>query len=173
MARYAWVPGSRIGVNAQVAGERLAAITVANDGSLTPAAVVDDARPPDSPLHPAFTWDDKVAAEKYRHVEARQLIRSVRVLETGEDGKVKPILQYVSVSASEEGRSYMTTARVFTDEELQERALQDALKALEGWRRRYEHLNELAPIFAAIERARMASLRRRPRSQPKPTAVRP
>jgi len=49
------------------------------EGRLSPNDVVDDARSPDSPLHDYFEWDDTAAAEKYRKVQARQLIRSVKV----------------------------------------------------------------------------------------------
>jgi hypothetical protein len=41
---------------------------------------VDEARPEDAVLHPVFTWDDPVAAEKYREIEARTLIKRVRVI---------------------------------------------------------------------------------------------
>lgn len=37
-----------------------------NDGRLTPAEVLEEARNPESPLHDQFTWDDTEAAEKYR-----------------------------------------------------------------------------------------------------------
>jgi hypothetical protein len=47
-------------------------------GRLTPRNVVDAARKPDHPLHRRFEWNDGVAAEKYRLVQARQLIRTVR-----------------------------------------------------------------------------------------------
>jgi len=45
----------------------------------TPAAVVDDAQDPTSPLHGYFEWDDQAAAYKARLQVARQLIRSVRI----------------------------------------------------------------------------------------------
>jgi hypothetical protein len=47
------------------------------DGRLTPDDVVADAVNPDSPLHGEFEWDDSEAANRYRIVQARQLIRSV------------------------------------------------------------------------------------------------
>lgn len=48
-------------------------------GRLTPEAVVDAARPHDSPLHGRFEWDDSIAGEAYRRQQAHELIRSVRV----------------------------------------------------------------------------------------------
>ena len=49
------------------------------EGILSPAAVVDAARDPGSPLHRYFTWDDGEAADKCRLTEAGMLIRRVRI----------------------------------------------------------------------------------------------
>lgn len=57
----------------------------ARDGSLTPSAVVEDARDPESPLHSEFVWDDKKAAEKQRLDAARRLIRSIKVFVSVEE----------------------------------------------------------------------------------------
>jgi hypothetical protein len=47
-------------------------------GTLTPANVVDAARDPNHPLHNRFQWNDSVAGEAYRKIQARALIRTVR-----------------------------------------------------------------------------------------------
>jgi hypothetical protein len=47
---------------------------------LTPALVLAEARDPDSPLHPLFEWNNDEAAERWRLHQARELIRSVRVV---------------------------------------------------------------------------------------------
>lgn len=49
------------------------------EGRITPKAVVDRARPPDSPLHPLFEWDDSIAGDLHRQNQARTLIRTVKV----------------------------------------------------------------------------------------------
>lgn len=54
-------------------------IAEANNGTLTPDAVVATARNPKSVLHDFFTWDDSIAAQQYRNEQARSLIRSVRI----------------------------------------------------------------------------------------------
>ena len=69
----------RFGIDAQEAGEELERIKQ-RDGTIVPAAVVDEARPEDAVLHPAFEWVDPVAAERYREIQARQLIKRVRVI---------------------------------------------------------------------------------------------
>lgn len=72
------------GVDAQTAGTELERIRVSygcnSFTALTPKAVVEEARPEDAPLHPAFEWDNDTAAEKYREHQATNLIRRVRVV---------------------------------------------------------------------------------------------
>ena len=69
----------RFGIDPQEAGEELERIKQ-RDGTIVPAAVVDEARPDDAILHPAFEWQDPVAAEQYRLIQARTLIKRVRVI---------------------------------------------------------------------------------------------
>jgi len=58
----------------------LAEIAERNDGRLTPQQVFLAAKDEKSPLHRHFTWSDAKAAGKHRLNEARELIRSVRVV---------------------------------------------------------------------------------------------
>lgn len=46
---------------------------------VTPGAVVKAAKPPSSPLHPAFEWNDSTAANNYRLHQAASLIKTVHV----------------------------------------------------------------------------------------------
>lgn len=43
-------------------------------------AVVEAARPEDSPIHAQFEWDDSAAAEQFRIAQARRLVRSIEVV---------------------------------------------------------------------------------------------
>ena len=67
--------------------EALKEIAKRDGGLLRPQAVVDAARPVSSPLHGAFCWNNTEAAQKYRLLQAQQLIRSFRV--TVEDNGAK------------------------------------------------------------------------------------
>lgn len=49
-------------------------------GEVSPSALVDAARPEDSPAHSGFEWDDSVAGEEYRLIQARQWIRKVEII---------------------------------------------------------------------------------------------
>ncbi len=59
-------------------------------GDLSAPLVVEEARDPASPIHDRFEWDDGVAAENYRLVQAAHLIRSVKVSVTRPDGVKLP-----------------------------------------------------------------------------------
>jgi hypothetical protein len=55
------------------------------EGRLSPNDVVDEAANPDSPLHTYFEWDDTEGARKYRLLQARTLIRTIKVEVTVRD----------------------------------------------------------------------------------------
>lgn len=48
-------------------------------GKVAPAQIVEAARDENSPLHGVFEWDDTIAAEEHRLLQARQLIRTIVV----------------------------------------------------------------------------------------------
>jgi hypothetical protein len=70
--------------------------------------VVDAARPEKSVLHPFFTWDDLVAAENYRHFEARALVRAVYMRKDEND---EPTPAYVNVRIEEMDEDHEASAR--------------------------------------------------------------
>lgn len=150
-ARYSWKPGSRFRVKASVAGAALDALRARTGGGLTPAAVVEAASSPRHPLHPCFVWDDTEAARKWRDLQARNLINSVRVVVAGGEA-AGPRVAYVSVAVREGGRNYLPAAAVMGDDEYRAASLAEAVAALRGWRVRYGHLRELADVFAAADR---------------------
>lgn len=149
---YIFKSGARISskINAQVVGERLAELSH-RDGGLLREAVVEDARPDDSPLHDHFTWDDSEAADKWRLEEAGYLIRSVEMVP--QDTKV-PARAFVSVNLEAlDHPIYLPTVEALTEEELRNQVLRDALTLLTHARARYGHLKQLAKVFAAIDEA--------------------
>lgn len=72
---YSYRDGARYRVNATVVALELKRIGTA--GAVAPKAILDAARPTDAPLHPIFEWSDDKAAEQYRLIQARRLIRAV------------------------------------------------------------------------------------------------
>lgn len=77
-------------------------IIAQRNGVLTPADVVEEARPEGSVLHAHFEWDDSVAAEQYRLVQARDLIRRVTVTVSNASGEPSRVRAFVHVATTPE-----------------------------------------------------------------------
>lgn len=109
------------GVDAQTVGDELHRI-YQNNGELTAPLVVDEARPDDAPLHPAFEWNDEVAAELHREHQARTMIRSVEIIRNDQPD---PCFVHVSTAGS-----YMPSEVVAQNFDLYQNALEDAANRL-------------------------------------------
>lgn len=155
---YQWKPGARMKVAAQVVGQALETLEGAF-GGVTPAAVVQDAKPDAAPLHPCFEWDDSLAAEKHRDWQARYLLRSIVVVmkrdEDSEEGEQpRTIRAFIPVIADgEEAKSYRPINVVMADPCLKAQALQAARAELASFRRKYSDLEELGEVLVAIDKA--------------------
>ncbi len=154
-ARYRWKPGKRFRVSATVVGATIETIR-RRDGSVTPAAFVEEVRTPGHPAHRAIDWDRNTAAQKWWEHQARVLINSVRVVVQVDDAEEERVA-FISVTTRETGRAYLSTSAVMNDEQYREESLADAIASLAGWRRRYAHLQELSEVFAVVDRVTKAA----------------
>lgn len=155
MTVYRWKPGSTAPLEAQAAGDEMERIRVRNNGRLTSELVVEAARDEDAPLHPAFEWNDKRAAEAHRLEQARYLIRSIEVVVDRGDPEPVPIRAFVNVQRDED-RSFTSTFHALSDVDLRAQVIASAWRELEAWRRRHAELVEFARIFTEIDKARGA-----------------
>ena len=122
MDQYKFRNGWRVaGVDAQTVGDELRRIYDDN-GELTAPLVVDEARPDDAPLHPAFEWNDEIAAELHREHQARTMIRSVEIIRNDE---THPSFVHVSSAGS-----YIPGEIIAQDVDLYETAWRDAADRL-------------------------------------------
>lgn len=135
------------GVDAQTVGEELARITE-QCGGLTPAVVVDESRTDDAPLHPAFEWDDAIAAELHRQHQADTLIRSVQVVR--EQGDLDEPA-FVKVRSA---RNYQPVEQVAKRLDLYEEAFRGACE-------------RLGEAHAALEQLVAVAARLRPEVKPR------
>ena len=145
--KYRWEVNHGFHVKAQAAGEELQRLNA--KGKLTPQRVVDAARKPTNPLHPAFDWNDATAAGKYRLTQARALIRSIRVIVS--NGAERSTHAYLHLT-DRSGLCYVDAQKVAEDVTLYQLALDEALGQLTGIRHRYEALQELRGVFHAIDK---------------------
>lgn len=145
------------GTTAQAAGEELARIE-AEHGSLSPSLVVDESRDESAVLHPVFDWNDKTAAEKYRRVQAGNLIRAV-VVQVEEAPSAGPVRAFVNINAAGYAREgqYINVHDMLSDEETRKQMVDNAFAELESVRRKYKNVTELDAIFSEIERLRKES----------------
>jgi hypothetical protein len=116
-------------------------------GRLVPKDIVEAARNPRSPLHGFFEWDDTVAAEKYRIVQATVLVRHVKVTITPTNQEPITVRAYV---APYKGQGYISIERALNDDQMRQQLLAQAHADLEAFQRRYEVLDELDEIFSVI-----------------------
>jgi hypothetical protein len=123
-----------------------------NGGELTPAAVVDYARPKSSPIHDRFTWNDKVAGEKFRILEAAMLIRSVRISFEQDDGaKSAPMRAWVNIREKyDEPGTYMPIQRALSSTETSDLILTQAKREADSFRQKYASLAAARKVVEAI-----------------------
>lgn len=150
MAIYRWA--SRLPGNAQECGEVLERIQQQGAGTITPQVVIENARDKESPLHRCFEWRDDVAAERFRENQARQVIRSIRVVYEIDGQKSEPMRVFVNFDATDEtARSYMAVATVMADAELFERARQQLLREATAMTERYKQFVALRSIIEQMQ----------------------
>lgn len=118
-------------------------------GELTPQIVVDEARPKDAPLHDRFEWDNKIAGEKYRIVQAQQLIRSVQIefvsSATGERHFVRGF--HSLREAGQETTGYAPTEELVQDQVATRLLLRQCEREISDLKRKYGHLSEFAEMM--------------------------
>lgn len=117
-------------------------------GRLTPALVVDEARQLTHPLHSRFEWDDAVAGEEYRRVQAAELIRSVKVVYK-EATETEPEKKVRAWQAVREESRYVPVAEAAADPNIAAIILADAQREWRALYRRYAHLSEFVEMVRA------------------------
>lgn len=112
----------------------------ATHGQLTPRLVLEEARDPKHPLHDRFEWDDSIAAEKYREVQASELIRSVRVRQV--DGAEQETVRAFHSLPRDDVRSYVPIEEIAKDDIARQVLLNEAEREWKAMLKRYQHLAE-------------------------------
>lgn len=153
MSVYKYV-GRVWNVSPQKAGEELENIEKRN-GTITPQAVVDAARPEGSALHRVFEWNDEKAAEKYRLSQASTFIRCIVRTGDKEDGAPQVYRAFVNVNPNGDRQSvsgsYINVRSALSDSVTREIVLANAKREMQTFRNKYSELKELAKVFEAID----------------------
>jgi hypothetical protein len=161
------VPGGK----AQEVGEYLFDLQEKMD--ITPHNILDDARSESSKLHEFFEWNDGTAAEQWRLQQSRKIINHLEIVvvdaSTEEEVRTRAFHSiYVpkketkefEMTAGDNGddndndepiRTYISTVTILKQPNYHEQAIENALRELRGWQRRFNVYSELQPVFRAIE----------------------
>ena len=145
---FQWADGSSLKADADVVGQRLMALVEKNGGGgLRAADIVADATDVASPLHGLFEWDDVVAAQRHRETQAQYILRHLHVVQVnGETAVMRAFVSMVEEVGDDTIRQYVPIARVISEHELYAQALEQALRELHAFERKYAAFVELAEI---------------------------
>lgn len=113
--------------------------------NITPSEVLERARDEKSELHKCFEWDDSKAAEKYRTIQAGNVIRALYIVHKDEETAPVRVLSKTSSSSYQPTRTFLTNENEYAD------LLKRALSELESFKRKYETLSELESVFEQID----------------------
>jgi hypothetical protein len=123
------------------------------DGSLRPEDILDAAKSAAHPLHSCFVWDDTEAAARYRLLQAKALVRYVRIIIPTPEHRTIIVRMFASLPSDRfSGAGYRTLSSVLSDEEKKRELVISALRELEAFQRRYANLQELAGVMGEITR---------------------
>ena len=117
-------------------------------GELTPELVVAKAKNKRSSLHHHFEWDDTVAGDAYRRMQATRLIRSVPLNYDPKD-RSKYVRAFSSVrwAGDPAGKGYQPTEDVLADPMSSRILLREFERAINDLKRTYGHLQEFSAML--------------------------
>lgn len=117
------------------------------ENSITPEQVLEKARNDEnSELHKCFEWNDGIAAEKYRLIQARKII--INLAYVPKENTDEPVRCF---QITREKSVYMPTKQFLVNSNEYQDLLKRAKVELESFKRRYATLSELEIVFEAIE----------------------
>ena len=116
---------------------------------ITPANVLELARDENTELHKCFEWDTPIAAEKYRLIQARQIIQHFVIVPPDGEEDTPKVRSY---QITTECTKYEPTRMFLQNPDEYKELLKRAKSELEAFKQRYKTLTELETIFEEIDK---------------------
>lgn len=113
---------------------------------LTPERLVDAARPPESPFHDRFEWDDGVAGEAYRKVQAAEIIRSYKITYSESPKGDRSVRAFMPTRSDGASSVYRPTEDILADEFGRAVLLAECKREWKAFQSKYQHLVEFDQI---------------------------
>lgn len=115
---------------------------------VTPENVLAKAKNKKTELHKCFEWDDSVASEKYRLIQAREIIRHFVIMPAEKKDDTPKVRSYQVTTK----RNVYEPTRIIMQKPDEYMALLKRAKAeLEAFKQRYKTLTELETLFEVID----------------------
>ena len=115
--------------------------------NLTPEGVVNKARNENNILHGMFEWDDSIAGENYRKIQASNIINSIQVNIITDDDQTKQIRAFVTI---QKNTKFEPIEKVVNDTDKYALLLEKAYKELSSIKHKYETLTEIQELLKDI-----------------------
>ena len=115
----------------------------------TPEDLVEKAKDESTELHKCFEWDDTIAGEKYRKIQAQQVLRYLVV--TKQPEKQEPVTYRMFVNTGDRSGEYKPTELVVQRKDEYATLLETAKRELIAFRKKYSMLVELKEVFDEID----------------------
>lgn len=147
--KYEW-SGYSYSVPAQVVGEHVAAIEE-RDGEVTKESFLDSARSKSSPVHKLFDWDNKVAGEKWRLQQAKNILSCLRINIVCEDRAPIKTRAFINIVPGSYNGRFISTELAMTNIDTRAGVLTRAQQELMAFKEKYGTLTELSHVIAVID----------------------
>ena len=113
------------------------------------ADVVEKAKDKNSEMHSIFEWDDSVAGEEYRKIQAGKMVRNLVIVRNDETEEKTNVRYFVSTGKRDS--TYTPTRLVIRNQDAYKQLLERAYAELRAFKEKYSTLSELEEILALID----------------------
>lgn len=124
-------------------------------GGITPQLLVIESKKKDAPFHNCFEWDDSKGAEKYRIVQACEILRCIKLeIEPDEEHEESRTVRALIAPSSierEDSTSYATIEEVRNDEELNAAYMRQLKRELDAVKNKIKSYKIFSAVVEAIE----------------------
>lgn len=148
---YQWKSGSCIKANPQAAGEQMEMLAESEEG-LTAESLLEANKPKNAPLHNEYEWSNAKAALAWRLQQSRHLMNSivtVQVEESQTEEQTEPTIVRAFFPTGQ--KLYEPLHVIVKEQSKYEKLLETAYRELRSFKKKYETLKELHPVFDAME----------------------
>ena len=110
-----------------------------------------------SEIYKSLEWNNDVAGNLYRKQQLHQLLSDIifvyeKNIDNNIDNGTTRTFEFQAYSHIDSVKGYMPTIEIMSNSNMREELLQKAIKELQYWQQKYQHLEELSFIFRDIEK---------------------